>query len=98
MTPAAFETLVRTQAADLGLIVNSVTSKPNELGHGLANTDIRVRCDNATVVYCLMTQLNRRLNIALGREVRLGYYDALIGYNVPKGEAMIEADLHSLEF
>jgi hypothetical protein len=95
LTVSKFERFAKIEAANLGLKVVSITTKPDDLG--LATSDIFVE-KNATV-YLAMQQLERALTRRTAQGVRLGYYDRAIGYDqVPVGQAMLQVDCLALAF
>lgn len=99
MTKDQFDALVKYHAKQLGMNVAKVCTKQDDLGYGLANTSVTIRTKDREATYKTMRLLGIAIRHATRQDVRLGFYDATIGYDeVPKGMALIEIDLHKLAF
>lgn len=98
MTPEVFETHVRLHCASLGLFVHSVISRRADLGCGLADSAVLVAMTDRKEAHRVSLKLERILRRAIDSHIRIGYYDAESGYDVPVGQALFGMDCHTLAF
>jgi hypothetical protein len=79
---------------DLGLSVLSIEVTGDELSSSIPVVDVVVSLEGTDrkTVHRKMLVAERAMSRAFGGDVRGGYYDASIGYEMPKGQAQLQFD------